>query len=211
MIRFYPHLCKHIIENLAKNDSSILEEVSGNIKSNMLNLRCPKCNAKGNFTSISSYVRTLISFANNKPLSRSVSISRVKCCSCSKTHAVLPSVIVPYSPFGIYFVLSLLESYFSKEYASIKELCEAYGISSSSLYRIKDRFLEDKTKMLCTIKDLAVKALELINSLKVKSTYLELDVILEDFYKASKVSFLQALCKIRPNPKKRKLNSGLSP
>ena len=72
-----------------------------------------------------------------------VTISCVECSSCGRSHALLPSVIIPYSSYSIQFVVSLLFHHYKKTYKSVAALCLHFEIAVSTFYRIYHCFMAD--------------------------------------------------------------------
>lgn len=71
------------------------------------NIRCT-CGATGHFHYHASYRRYLI-IDNNDEIT--IIIKRIKCDSCNKTHALLPSIIIPYRILSNPVVIRIIESY----------------------------------------------------------------------------------------------------
>ena len=59
----------------------------------------------------------------------------------------LPDVIIPYSVYGLFFILRVLAEYFLRLH-TVEKLCSRFGISVSMLYRFKDLFLSHKQQWL---------------------------------------------------------------
>ena len=95
---------------------------------------CPICNSKGNCHVHDYYDRTITDFRNQRKHTESLCVMRVMCESCGHTHAILPDIIIPYSSYGIIFVLSVLGDYFSGIF-TVEELCEKYDISQKQFYK----------------------------------------------------------------------------
>jgi len=81
-------------------------------KENILNKKsnfeyiCPKCGAKHSFIRHSTYKR-YISFVEDNTLQEgTITIVRLKCTSCSSTHAILPKDIIPYHLYLLFDVLN---------------------------------------------------------------------------------------------------------
>ncbi len=107
------------------------------------NETCPWCGSSGNCTSCGSYTRSIIDFSGGKAVYGKVCVLRLACSGCGHTHAVLPDSIIPYSTYGIFFILRVLAEYFLR-LRPVQELCARFGISVSMLYRWKALFLSQK-------------------------------------------------------------------
>ena len=97
---------------------------------------CPYCGASHTCHSHASYDRNLIDF-----------ICRVICRSCGHTHAILPDLIIPYSTYGLFFILRVIAEYLTGRY-SVEQLCSRFDISHSMLYRWYSLFLSHKQEWL---------------------------------------------------------------
>ena len=88
------------IKTLTKNNyKNFLERV------NTSSLKC-SCNKKGCLIRHGSYTRTIITSEGKF----SIDILRVKCTCCSKTHAVVPHLIVPYSSLSLDYILAIIRA-----------------------------------------------------------------------------------------------------
>lgn len=95
---------------------------------------CPICGSKGNCHIHDYYSRSLTDFHNQKKHTDNLCIARVMCESCKHTHAILPDVIIPYSSYGILFVLSVLGDYFSG-LLTLEKIFDKYDISQNLFYK----------------------------------------------------------------------------
>jgi transposase-like protein len=143
MIRYFTSLCKAILDKLT--DEQIYYESMGMF--NYYDEKCPNCNAPGAFTPFGDYVRSLISRKNNEIVWRLIRPLRFKCSSCHTTHALLPDILTPYSPYSLRFKLLALTAYFKRETTVVK-ICEQFGIAVSTIYEWKKRFLSHKELFL---------------------------------------------------------------
>lgn len=71
--------------------------------------RCPHCKSQ-NLIKWGSYNRYLCYCENNKIKEKTIKIKRMRCKDCGKTHALIPSFIVPYKIFTLDIVLSTLSN-----------------------------------------------------------------------------------------------------
>lgn len=104
--------------------------------------RCPSCGAKGGCRFFSSYKRYIVDAVNGQILTEECEILRL-ICSCGHTHAILPDFIVPYDSYSLPCILYILRAYFAHS-MTIGEICDAFGISYSTLYRWKAAFFSHK-------------------------------------------------------------------
>jgi hypothetical protein len=196
MIRLFLTLCKCFQHTKKNNDYELFLAYTENAKQDSFSCPVPSCGSTGNFNKDGTYSRTLICYTNNSVIRYHITIPRLECHSCQHSHAVLPPIIIPYSPFSFHFILSLLYDYITHNYSTIADLCLRYDISASSLYRIYHRFLNDRQLMLGMMEASTSQALELIQLLK-DSHFHIIDSRLQDFHMKTQVSFLQARCNFR--------------
>lgn len=113
---------------------------------------CPICGSCGNCHVHDYYGRTITDFIHQNKTTSSLCIMRVMCDSCNHTHAILPDIIIPYSSYGILFVLTVLADHFTKRY-SLESLCEKYVISAKQLRKWLDLWKSHKQKWLGLLND----------------------------------------------------------
>ena len=147
---------------------------------------CPCCKAKGNLSFHDGYSRDLIVYESGRVCCHNIPIKRVMCSSCGHTHAVLPSVLVPYGSYSLLFILRVLREYFNRR-CSVRALCECFSIAVSTLYTWKRLFLKHKTLWLGVLEDLRLSAVSFLNGLLAS----ELPSFLGLFFDLSAFSFLQ--------------------
>ena len=145
---------------------------------------CPVCGARGSLRPHGAYTRHLVSAGEDGAAERRVTLSRYRCASCGSTHAAHPSCLIPYSCYSLPFVLKVLRLYFLRLY-TVSRLCERFGISISTLYRFRDRFLAQKKLLLGLLRDLEEGALSFLEGLSGQA----LDSYLSTFHS----SFLERL------------------
>ncbi len=111
------------------------------------NETCPWCGSKGNCVSHGSYTRSMADFVHGKTVCGEICVPRLCCTGCGHTHAILPDVIIPYSVYGLFFILRVPAEYFLHLH-TVENLCARFGISVSMLYRWRDLFLSQKQEWL---------------------------------------------------------------
>ncbi|MCI8377431.1 MAG: helix-turn-helix domain-containing protein [Lachnospiraceae bacterium] len=103
------------------------------------NIECPYCKNTGQCKKHGRYTRYILEWVKGKRVCSSMEVIRVQCQHCNKTHSFLPSFIIPYSSYGLCFVLSVVQSYYQRS-RTVLQICERYDISESMLYRWKHIF-----------------------------------------------------------------------
>jgi transposase-like protein len=139
MIRLFTDICKTLLENIT--DEGIFQDATNNFIH--YTEKCPNCHTSMNLILYSDYVRNLVSFEDGKVIERRVKPKRFKCASCGKTHALLPDILIPYSPYSLRFKLSVLTAYFQRD-TTVEAICQCFGIAVSTLYEWKKCLLSHK-------------------------------------------------------------------
>lgn len=109
---------------------------------------CPNCGARM-LQSLSQYPRHL----NGTHGEGLVYIQRYECPICHKTHAVLPDIITPYSPYSLRFKLVAVKAYFER-IVSVETLCADMGLAISILYRWIKKYKDHKALHLGAVGDI---------------------------------------------------------
>jgi transposase-like protein len=162
MVRLFTALCKGFLEILS--DEIIFDDATREYS--YRNQACPCCGAIGKFSSYGKYSRGLFYHKGGKNVDSRVWVLRFKCNSCvkKKTHALLPDIFTPYSPYSLSFVITVLIAYFERE-STVVDICAKFGIAVSTLYRWKKRIASHKELMIGILKSRATPALEFLRSL----------------------------------------------
>jgi len=160
MVRLFTALCKSLLEILS--DKIIFDDATSGY--NYRVEACPRCGAIGKFKSYGKYSRGLCYHTGGKTVDSRVWVLRFECTSCGSTHALLPDVLTPYSPYSLSFVLTVLIAYFERE-ATVVDICAKFGIAVSTLYSWKGRIASHKELMIGILKSRATPALEFLCNL----------------------------------------------
>jgi transposase-like protein len=102
--------------------------------------RCPNCGASHHWRYHSVYHKSLTEY-NGCLSDQEVTILRYKCLSCGKTHAVIPSPMIPYARYSLNFMCHVLLTYSQRNKLglSVQAVAEKFGIAISTLYEWKAR------------------------------------------------------------------------
>jgi len=166
MIRYFVELCKQKLESLS--DETIFHDSTSGF--NCYGKKCPKCGATGTLSPYGDYPRYLISFKGGKIIESLVKPLRFECKpggtthGCGTTHALLPDVLVPYSPYSLRFMLTVLIAYFERD-TTVVAICKRFCIAVSTLYVWKARLLEHKALLLGELMSRKKPALAFIHNL----------------------------------------------
>lgn len=188
MIRLFSKLCKSFKQISFENEINIFDEYIGSLDAD--DLICPYCGAKHAMTPFASYKRHLVTYNNNEVSDNIITINRYICSSCERTHAILPSVIIPYSSFSFKFLVCIIHDYLVGEFNSVEAMCIHYGISISSFYRLLKKLEEHKKLWLGLLEDKLISNLSFIQHLKSR-TLIEIEAFIVSFFKQNRFSFFQ--------------------
>ncbi len=95
---------------------------------------CPYCSSRGNCIIHGYYKRSIAEFRDGSVVWAKVNVMRVRCKSCGHTHAILPDIIIPYSRYGLLFILRVLADHFFHR-LSIEKICDRYSVSRMQFCR----------------------------------------------------------------------------
>ena len=188
MIRLFSQLCKCFKQISFENEINIFDEHMKTL--NIEVLVCPFCGAKRALSSFASYKRHLVTYDNNTAQDNIIIIHRYICSSCGHTHALLPSVIVPYISFGFKFTVYLIHDYLVHKYHSVEAMCEHYGIAISTFYRILNKFKKHKQVWLGLLEDKLISNLNFVQHI-INSSFDEIEDFIKQFFKQNGSSFFQ--------------------
>lgn len=153
---------------------------------------CPVCHARMSMSSFASYRRYLVELEHGEPVTRTITVQRYRCGSCRHTHALLPSMLVPYSSYSLRFILEVLRAYFLRT-DTVAGICERAGIAVSTLYRWKKLFLTHKQLWLGVLETAHRDNFSFLDQID--------GTILKNHYRAFRISFLQSFrCTVREQP-----------
>ena len=140
---------------------------------------CPICGSKGNCHIHDYYDRSLIDFRFGQKSKEHLCVMRVFCNSCEHAHAILPDIIIPYSSYGLFFILFVLGEYFAG-LRTIEQLCERFAISEKQFHKWRNLWLAHRKQWLGIL-----DASETDNSAFFRQ------LILQDSYSAFSMDFIR--------------------
>ena len=190
MIRLFLNLCKCLQQIKGVSEIEILDFMQKHIYSELKH--CPICHAPAEaFHKDGSYERDFISYENGTVTGYRITIRCVECSSCGHSHALEPSVIVPYSSYSIGFLLHLMYTKLTGIFSTVESLCSHFDISISTYYRIYKCFLEDSFLMKQITDAIGILSFEEV-SRKI------FHYALSEYFKSTGRSFLQPYVRLRP-------------
>jgi len=148
---------------------------------------CPYCGVKGSCSVHAYYGRSLVDFIGGSLVRHSLCILRLVC-TCGHTHAILPDVIIPYSCYGLFFILRVLAEYFLR-FSTVEKLCERFSITLSQLRRWLLLFQTQKEEWLGLLASLETSSLSFLKSLLTWPAYSD---FASSFVRRFAKSFLQS-------------------
>lgn len=152
---------------------------------------CPCCGVKGSCRIHAYYDRSLVDFIGGTQVRHSLCIMRL-ICTCGHTHAILPDFIIPYSSYGLFFLLRVLAEYFLR-LSTVERLCERFGITLSQLRRWLQLFRVQKEDWLGVLSSMEVSGLSFLKSLLTQPAY-------SDFASAFVRRFTKSFLQSHKNP-----------
>ena len=148
---------------------------------------CPICHSKGNCKIHGSYSRSIIDIRRGLHIYQEISVTRILCESCGHTHAILPDTIIPYSQYGIFFILRVLSESFT-HLKTVAALCVTYNITPSMLYRWRDLILQNRSVWLSVLEQQEQIPWDFMKSLCLLKEFSEFT---SAFFRLTGSSFLQ--------------------
>jgi hypothetical protein len=143
MIRLMAALCKTLLEFLT--DEQIFQDASDGYIHHGND--CPRCGAIGKLGFCGGYYRWLASRRKRKTVSCRIWIRRFECGAGEATHALLPDILTPYSPYSLHFKLTVMIAYFERD-CTVEAVCEEFCIAVSTLYEWLKRLASHKELMV---------------------------------------------------------------
>jgi ribosomal protein S27AE len=183
MIRVFTALCKSILEKLT--DVTIFNNATDAF--NHYDEKCPKCGASGKLSPYGSYFRNLASYKDGMTIESRIAPHRFECTSCGTTHALLPDIVIPYSPYSLRFKLTVLIAYFERN-TTVAAICLHFGIAISTLYSWKKCLFEHKDLLLGILESHKEPAITLLQNLL---GAVNLSESLRNFFLRYSFSFMQ--------------------
>jgi transposase-like protein/ribosomal protein S27AE len=183
MIRLFTALCKKIPDILIEKD--VFQEATDGFKH--LGEPCPKCGASGKLSPYGDYKRWLVSTDGKGVIAERIYPLRFECGSCGVTHALLPDILVPYSPYSLRFKLAVLIAYFERD-STVAAVCDSFGIAVSTVYEWKKLLESYKRLFLGAVLSMKEPALAFLRNLLGEAC---LSSRLEGFFRQHAISFMQ--------------------
>lgn len=152
------------------------------------NQSCPVCGSTGNCHIHAYYGRRIIDFIHGAPVTSRVTVLRLVCESCGRTHAVLPDLVVPYLSYGLFFLLRVLAEAFLR-LASLERLCERFHITQNQLFHWIKLWEAHKREWLGILEDSERSGISFLVELTIKTEY---SSFARDFTAKTAHSFLQS-------------------
>lgn len=117
---------------------------------------CPKCGSKHSLSRHGSYERNICFMKDYHNIyEEKMSIIRLKCSSCSSTHAILPNDIIPYCIYSFSTIINILTRRYIKN-EKILAIGEDLSISFQLIYNFISRFIKFLDSCLIVLKNLGL-------------------------------------------------------
>jgi len=160
MIRLFTTICKALLEKLT--DVGIFNDATDRFR--RCDEKCPSCGAFGKLSPYGNYFRNLVSYKGGITVEGRIGPLRFECASCGVTHALLPDIVIPYSPYSLRFKFIVLKAYFERN-STVTAVCEHFGIAVSTLYSWKKRLNEHKELLLGIVESRKESAITFLRNL----------------------------------------------
>ena len=170
-----------LIYNSQKVNSKKIEEIIKKYEetNNIMGFVCPHCGGKES-TYYGSYRRNVIEI-NEKRVETTINIKRLKCSGCGKTHAVIPTFLIPYKQHTVETVNEILKEKIVEEKTN-REIEETTGVTRQLLRKWIKELEEIKGKLEILFLVFVFK--ELMKKIK------EEEEIIEKYYKEYKEIYM---------------------
>lgn len=99
--------------------------------SDIAGLQCPFCKAKYKLKYHATYTRNLSIIIDSQVEFFKINITRALCSSCGKTHAILPSFVVPYKIMASFSILKIISNAAN---SSVVKVADMFNISYQTIY-----------------------------------------------------------------------------
>ena len=93
--------------------------------------KCPYCNRKNALINYGHYNRNVSFLCKNEIKNFYVSVQRVRCKSCKRTHALLPCFIIPYVIMASFSIAKIVANTAQK---SAYQICKLFSLSHQIIY-----------------------------------------------------------------------------
>ena len=93
--------------------------------------KCPYCNRKNALINYGHYNRNVSFLCKNEIKNFYVSVQRVRCKSCKRTHALLPCFVIPYVIMASFSIAKIVANTAQK---SAYQICKFFSLSHQIIY-----------------------------------------------------------------------------
>ena len=93
--------------------------------------KCPYCNRKNALINYGHYNRNVSFLCKNEIKNFYISVQRVRCKSCKRTHALLPCFIIPYVIMASFSIAKIVANTAQK---SAYQICKLFSLSHQIIY-----------------------------------------------------------------------------
>lgn len=195
MIRLFLNICKAFQKIKHINDYDIYSFMEKSCLS--MAPGCPSCGApQSKYWRNGSYQRHFVCYEDGSVCNRAITIRSIRCPSCGKSHALLVSVIIPWSSYSLGFIISLPYARVTGRFPPVLSLCEHFDISESTYYRLRKRFTLDSKELLAALGTL-MEVLDLMEAL-FSAGPMYIHSAFSIFFQSTGYSFMQPRVRIRP-------------
>lgn len=166
------------LKKINKNHNESIKDLETII--NLPSLICPCCNSM-QIIKYGFYKRFFIFLINGIVCYEQIKIQRVKCKSCGRTHALLPTFIIPYKQYSLDLISVILLKLETETYEKV-----------SNRYNINVRYLANfKKKYVTKHKPRCQTAFNNLTFTQILNKFIEGSNIIEQYIKINNFNFMQ--------------------
>jgi len=138
---------------------------------------CPNCGCQGKCIPFGTYERNVLDYdwEQKEVVESRIKVTRVLCESCSTeehriTHAILTDAIVPYSPYSLFFILTVLY-YRLCLGKKLMDICQRFQIPPVQYYRWEKLLKQHMREWLGILESLEQRPKQFLEGLVTKANY----------------------------------------
>lgn len=212
MIRLFLNICKGFQKIKHLDESDIYVRLIN--EALQMAPSCPVCGAPSSgWLRNGSYSRHLVCYHEDSVDDQIVRVPSLLCPSCRHSHAVLLSLAIPCSSFSLGFLIALFYARITRRFSSVCALCEHFGISERTYYRLRRCLALDSKAFLDAMGAFLEAAGSFPDASGLAASLPSCDPIsihkaLALFFAATGYSFLQPCIRFRPGGSLRSLPPG---
>ena len=109
---------------------------------------CPNCNHT-DYIRWGSYERNVVYFKNGKKYENTITMKRIRCKRCKKTHSIIPAFLVPYKVHILEYIMDTVKH--KNIHNKVSNTCKNYNVSRQLIKYWEDCYEEHFTRTCTTL------------------------------------------------------------